>query len=554
MWYKPKKRKPLLQLRILKTLALQGKLSKMGTEDFFKKQTEISTKTRPHYPEISDAYDALLDKELVERLGKSEVRGRPYRLKEKGLQVLINECSSFEECWTYAIGYSIHFLRHLSLDRDESFDNIVDMLLDRFLPYKSVGAYSNILEPFNVMSKKLITELKQDNFIADLLILLSKKKDMTIKEIALKTSKDESNIKRAIQMLSMDCSNFSNRDPYTSLGEDYIFEDPDIVRLRYIDFLKHLLIFYYDKIGTRYYNLSLFGVLFLVTMLSENARNPLSNRRMSHFETMLDLFASIYPKKLSLVFNKWDLLKQYLNLLTMYNFEFVLYNDEELSEIKRDIVTDYDLIKDEFAMRNLNKAVAQKILDAGTKVLKVITKNNPHFLHIFDVSHDDIKEIKKVINRWKRYLDFRIKFVDIEASLDSIFDQIRSYRPVSGANIVRNASHHENDIEPSLTILEKALGDEVTLAYYINLLKSRHDLLVVGEELNPNLVTRNGDIEIVIENPSIRLDPFSPRQRLKVILSEDNDIRDFVLGFLEDSTKYHGIEFENIKRLSDSMI
>src|SRR5437867_13118099 len=94
MWYNPKKRKPLIQLRILKTLAIQGQLSKMDTEDFFKNHAEISTKTRPHYPEISDAYDALLHKELVERLGKSEAKGRPYRLKEKGLQVLISECDS----------------------------------------------------------------------------------------------------------------------------------------------------------------------------------------------------------------------------------------------------------------------------------------------------------------------------------------------------------------------------------------------------------------------------------------------------------------------------
>jgi len=241
--------------------------------------------------------------------------------------------------------------------------------------------------------------------------------------------------------------------------------------------------------------------------------------------------------------------------LTMYNFEFVLYNDEELSDIKRDAVMDYDLIKDEYAMRNLNKDVAQKLLDAGTKVLKEITKNNPHFLHMFDVSNDNITEIKKVINRWQRYLDFRIKFLDIQASLDSIFNRIRSYRPVSGGNIGSNASLHENDIEPTLTKLEKVLEHEVTLTYYVNLIESSDNVLLLSEELGrSDSYIKSGTIEIEIENPRIRLNPFSPRERLKVILSEDDEIRQFILRFMRDSTKYHEHEFENIKSLSSSFV
>jgi len=239
----------------------------------------------------------------------------------------------------------------------------------------------------------------------------------------------------------------------------------------------------------------------------------------------------------------------------MYNFEFVLYNDEELSDIKRDVGTDYDLIKDEYAMRNLNKAVAQKILYAGTKGLKSITKNNPHFSHIFDVSDDDITEIEGVLNRWKHYLDFRIKFLDVGASLDSIFNQIRSYSPVSGSTIGRNASHHENDIEPTLTKLEKALEQDVTLIYYLNLIESSDNDLLFSEEFGRshfNLKSRT--IEIEIENPSIRLNPFSPRERLKVILSQDVEIRQFILTYMEDSAKYREQEFENIKRLSSSLV
>jgi hypothetical protein len=95
----------------------------------------------------------------------------------------------------------------------------------------------------------------------------------------------------------------------------------------------------------------------------------------------------------------------------------------------------------------------------------------------------------------------------------------------------------------------------VTLTYYLNLIESSHNLLVIGEELGrSDSYMKSGSIEIEVENPSIRLNPFSPRERLKVILSQDDEIRQFILRFMRDSTKYHEYEFENIKSLSSSFV
>jgi hypothetical protein len=236
----------------------------------------------------------------------------------------------------------------------------------------------------------------------------------------------------------------------------------------------------------------------------------------------------------------------------MDNFKFILYINEAY-DINQGEVRDYHLIKNVNPMRLSNKAVAEKILDTGRQKLEELALDDSEFVDMYNIAVDDIEDIKKMCCALKSYLDFRKKFLSIETSTDSIFDEIKNHEIKLNVSSESIKDHRDVDKIPSLTILEKALGDEVTLAYYINLLESHNDLLVVGEQLNPDYA-KNGSIEIIIENPSIRLDPYSPRQRLKVIISEDNQIRDFVVAYLEDSIKYHRLEFENIKRLSGSII
>lgn len=396
------------------------------------------------------------------------------------------------------------------------------------------------------MSRKLIRELNDDNF-EELLLTLAWKKGMTIKEIQSKMQKDNPIVKSMIQKLSMDCSCYSNHHLSTEGYKIDIEND----RLRYIDFLQHCLIFYYDYDGERYYHISLFGILFLMKMLREKDRYPFPRGREIPFEKKLDVFASTDPKKLPLIFNKWSQLKKYFNLLSIYNFEFVLYDIQELWDMEVDVAKDYGLIQDVYPMYVSNNKKCKNILDTGTRTLRDIINNNFNSLYMFNFGEDDdITEIINVIRSWERYLDFRKKFLNIEASIDGIFDEIRSHKlKKSGPNTRQNPLHCDEDRPLPFGILEKALEDEVTLTYYLKLVESNSQPLVIEDEYR----LASSMAQLVEENPRIGLNPFSPRERLKIMIAEDREVRDLTDRFMKDSSKYRGEELEKIKMLSDSL-
>ena len=151
-------------------LALQGEFSKKRTESYFQKLAEnLNEKKRPHYPEISDAYDSLLQKGLVKRCSFS-VKEKPYCLTLTGLEALLYETDSVEECWRYVIGFCVNMRKPLDINH---LSVIYDTLMKRFLPYPSIGDYSYILKTFWLMSKKFIDETaRENNFAVEVLMTL----------------------------------------------------------------------------------------------------------------------------------------------------------------------------------------------------------------------------------------------------------------------------------------------------------------------------------------------------------------------------------------------
>ena len=71
--------------------------------------------TRPHYKEISDSFDELLDKKFIEV--KKENKERIYTLTLCGLTAGLHETSSLENSWKQSLGYCYHkggpsYIRH----------------------------------------------------------------------------------------------------------------------------------------------------------------------------------------------------------------------------------------------------------------------------------------------------------------------------------------------------------------------------------------------------------------------------------------------------------
>ena len=131
-WY-PRKR-PTLQIRILNSIALQGKLSKRKAQDKFKCK----------YPTISDAFKVLAEERKlivkIKRPHSAEYTSPEifYKLTEKGLRILINQGMDPEEFWEIFVQFCKLNAKEIT---SEKFQEIYKYFEDRYLGYSPQTGY-----------------------------------------------------------------------------------------------------------------------------------------------------------------------------------------------------------------------------------------------------------------------------------------------------------------------------------------------------------------------------------------------------------------------------
>ncbi len=533
-WYNPKKRKPLLRLRILETLAMRGELSKSKTERYFQEQREIlDEKTRPHYKEISDAFDKLSHENLVERCNTIlAVKEKPYSLTDKGLDALINEPHSLSECWAFIIGYCNHTKEQTKF---KFFPDILNVIMRRFLPYPSLGDYSHILEIFLRMSERLTNELiDEDNFVQELLLVLGESRSMTLSEIASKTGKNYSVISKTIEELSMDCSDYT--DIY-DLTNDI---DRENQRLRFMDFLQHCIIITYKSDGGMKYELSLYGILVLLkTVMNEK------NYRSISFEKKLNHIALLYKDKLPLIFDKWLSLRRSIKLWSFYNFDTLLTDTRPKLSVPVITGGNKEIFDSLYSMYVLNNITCEKVLKMGIEMLEEFEKKSSEFSAEFEMKK---KEVQGTIlnDSFKKYLNFRYMFLNIETSIDDIFRELKRSPDDNGDN---ELSSGVGKVE-LIKILEKVLADEVTLVYYINLTNPYCDPFPLGNLFRSIMQEVTESIE---EGPKNITNPLSARDNLRLLIKRDDDIRSFLSRFRNDSLTFDEELAKHKRRLYDSL-
>ena len=119
-----------MRIKVLQSLALKGKLSKTMVESLFSKVH--------YYPDISNAFDNLLENGLIEQSGKRIGRGRPevfYRITDEGLALIIYKYHQDpKEFWSLLVGYCHHRDEQVSLARVEEF---YSLFVNKHLKYPS---------------------------------------------------------------------------------------------------------------------------------------------------------------------------------------------------------------------------------------------------------------------------------------------------------------------------------------------------------------------------------------------------------------------------------
>lgn len=533
LWYDEKKRKPLLKVKIMELLALKGEFSKYKTESYFKELAEShSEKKRPRYSEISKAYDVLSDKAFVERRhSSSSVKEKPYGLTLAGLEALLYEKKTVEECWRCTIGYCMNMRKPLAIG---TLSVIYDTLMKRFVPYQSIRDHSYILKSFELMSKKFIEEVsKEDKSVVEVLQTLAGTGEMNLEKIASRTGKSKSTIRITMQKLTMECSKYSHIYEYW-MNEG----DPEIQRLQFADFLQHCLVFSSKKEGQSYYELSLFGILLLLKISrNKSTISSFMTNRDSDWEESFERIASVFCKeKLPLIFGKWPVLTKYLGLWRFYNFDVIISDDDKRKSSPFSTGGNRELSESTYSMYVANYWVCKNIINVGVEMLlDEFDKNYSGSETEFKGGETEQNSIKGLYTL-ADYLSFRENYLDIETKVGGIFNELK--KPNNKTHETRY-SWGTDRLFP-VKLLEKSLEDEITVDYYINLMKPFYLPDPFGK-LIPAIVEDN--IRIEKENPGKELAPYSPIDYFRLLLEKDYDIRQFIMVFRKDSSSY----FEDLR-------
>lgn len=246
-WYQRKK--PHLQVNILKSMALRGRLS----------QKESISRFRSKPSTISEAFKILETRrkliqetnapelEKLDKLKKSIRREKFYKLLPRGLLVFINENPSPQEFWTAIMSYCS--LNPQDVNKTE-FNKYYNLFIDGFVgnfPLRSCFFLGNFFEDlfqkwyrkfdyrnYRSMSDYTYYETRKAFKVLECLLL---NREITIKKIVELTELTEQEVRKTLKDYSiMQSSYYQYSDYYESVYQSS--RSIDVTR----DLLNHLVI------------------------------------------------------------------------------------------------------------------------------------------------------------------------------------------------------------------------------------------------------------------------------------------------------------------------
>ena len=324
-WYKT--RRPRLQLDILACLVLRGKLSKGEVESLLKGRQHAN---------IINSFKRLEEYNWVKKSGQKFGRGKKqdyYRVTQQGLELLIGDEPDPIKFWKALLGYRHHTNQRLSAG---NINSIYNTFLEKYLRYRN-HSFSFQLDIFDNMLYKLLDPImlttEKLNLEQKIVEILAIYPIITLEELIEKTRASRSDISKCLATFTL--------ESYAPLNDENAYIHQGVIgkkhNKKYWDFLLHSIIIAKQgaENGTKTYELSLFGVMVVLTLIRCSERGELKHDLYYNeirFPEYYDKIASNYAHKLPLIFKKWDFLKGILGSYSAYNFDIIIDKDVRLND------------------------------------------------------------------------------------------------------------------------------------------------------------------------------------------------------------------------------
>jgi DNA-binding MarR family transcriptional regulator len=509
-------KRPLLQMKILKSIALSGRLSQKKAIDEF--QCKGST--------ISDAFKIMKDRNLIEitkhpdnlsELGEKLNREKFYRLSPQGLRRFIEENPSPADFWAAIIWHGT--LNSTSHNRDE-FNRHYDLFIERFIgdcPLRSCFFLGNLFEnlfqrwqpKYNDLSdltfpnmfspsiddsmKKMRREKTEKAYKVLKFLLL--KRGITINKIIESIGLKEEEVREIIEEYSMAQTRYSEYiDDYGYVYQSSRSEDVTI------NFLEHILIVPLttkeekEKSNKRY-ELSLLGVLLVLATLSSEASK---HRKDKEYFNYYDKAASNYREKLPLIFEKWKLLEKTLDDRLYRIFDYLLGDKAEILSLSLSL--------------GGNKEIYDNIRTASMYAINCFSIVYDEWIHSIE-AFPYLEDFRKT--PYYRFIQEKINEMKISLNLTNL---------TSFGEYMKEKQKSTDTFEDDLHHMEHALADEFSCLFYVGLLRENNH--VASDFPFTTAFTR--------PNPGFVYDKYF----LDRIVSVDDQIRNRLRKWLKASKTY----------------
>jgi hypothetical protein len=535
-WYTRKK--PYLQIDILKSIALVGRLSqKEATVQF---HCEPST--------ISEAIKIMETKrKLIEHTNAPELndfknlksgmrRIKFYKLSKRGLLAFIEENPSPYDFWVAMMHYCS--LNSEAVDKAE-FNKYYDLFIKKFVGNFPIRSCFFLSIFFDSLFKKWSSTLKiNQSYVPGthndhrrretrqayrVLECLLQNRLVTIEKITALTQLTEQQVRKVLNDYSIMESNYL----YVNLYENVSQSSRTTVDVT-MDFLNHLVV---ASTNEKKYELSLLGILLMLATISLMRQQQKSSSFVNYYNKV----ASIYSEKLPLIFGKWKLLKNILHpgfFPSIFDHIFLdKYEIFSLSVLSGGNKEIYDNIRSA-TLSTINKFFM--VFDDGISALE--TNYPDEFL---DTTHYQF--IQEKLNE----IEISLKFADLK----SFGNYMRSNRKPSSAPVsltfkdmpvwkvdrLRPNGQGSFNFEDDLQFIENALADEFSLLFYIGLLRdndhkaSDYPLTTAFLRPSPNIVY--------------------PKWSLMRIAKSDDEIRNKLTEWINETLEYQRLALDKLTKI-----
>jgi hypothetical protein len=521
----------LLPLEILACFAIDGEQNRARVESILKDHHD-------HHV-IWDAFKKLESNAMISS-HKSRISGGRreffFKITEKGLELLISENPLPQTFWNVVLGYCYHNEHQIGIEKVKQF---YKLFTDRYLKYSSGQQYTFELDIFDRACENWLYKIsKTDKMSMDQIILeiLALQPNLTLRELRQAVKEiDEDQLNSAL-------SNYIHRkyEP-AEIGPnvDRFFNGSTMMKEKWELLSYNLIKVKHNAKGEDVYRLSLFGVLFVLSLIRYNDRGKL-NHGLYHSNRPLleyyDIIAAKYEDSIPLIFKKWRLVRRTLKTIAAYNFDIILDQHfreksmHELSAFMRD-TEDY-----------LHITCGNKCFFESTKSILEITRRQ-----IGEMQMRGMEQMSRFVERKRdQYPCESIENARklVEKKIDAVSQLISEitvnlepvgYDPVTFEEKAQKWGVDSQEAKQlgqfyEIDSIETPIAEEIAFLYYLNLNDEWY-----FHVMEPHIMEHSRDI-------------VRPIQCLRDILDGDQEIREWFSQWVEELVKYQD---EVLKTMSE---